>query len=282
MTQYLNLNGKLFDLSSPVVMGILNVTPDSFYSGNRFTSERNIIRTAEKIIEDGGKIIDLGGYSTRPTAENISEDTEIRRLSTALNILRKNLGEVIISVDTFRSQVARHVVNNYGVQIINDVSGGTLDPLMFETIADLKVAYILMHMRGTPQTMQQLTNYTNPVSEIMSFMSKRIGQLRLLGVNDIIADPGFGFAKTTEQNFSILQKLDYFEELNVPILAGISRKSMIFKTLKSDPEHALNGTTAANILALTKGANILRVHDVKEAVEALTIFDNYKKSYLVQ
>ena len=273
--QYLNLNGRLFDLSEPVVMGILNVTPDSFYSGNRFTGDKTIAHAAEKIVADGAKIIDVGGYSTRPNAEEITVDEEIRRVSNALEIVRKRFGDVPVSVDTFRSAVVRHVVRNYGVEVINDISGGALDPLMFETVADMKVAYVLMHSRGNPKTMQSLTGYDELVPEVLMFLNKRIGQLRLLGVNDIIVDPGFGFAKTTEQNYTLLRKLPYFSELDVPLLAGVSRKSMVCKVLECTPEEALNGTTAVHMLALMGGASILRVHDVKEAVETIKIYNAF-------
>jgi dihydropteroate synthase len=275
---FLKLNNQLFDLSTPVVMGILNVTPDSFYAGNRFTTDKGILHQAERILSEGGKIIDIGGYSTRPTAEQISQDDEIKRISDALEIVLKKFPDAIISVDTFRSGVANHVVRNYRVALINDVSGGTLDDLMFETIANLDVAYVLMHMRGTPQTMQQLTNYDDVVSEVLFFLERKLAQLRLLGVNDVIVDPGFGFAKTVDQNFQLLNKLTYFQALNVPVLAGLSRKSMLYKLLETDAEHSLNATTAANMLALHGGAKILRVHDVKEAVEAITVFNKFTAS----
>jgi len=274
----LNLNNRLVDLSTPIVMGIVNATPDSFYKGNRFTSDKGILQCAERILEDGGSIIDVGGYSTRPNAEIISQDEEIRRVSEAIEIILKKFSEVIISIDTFRSGVVREVFKNYRVALINDISGGTLDNLMFETIADLQLAYVLMHTRGTPQTMQEQTQYTDVVSEVVFYLEKRIARLRLLGVNDVIIDPGFGFAKTMEQNYQILNKLSYFKELNVPITAGVSRKSMIYTLLNTDAEGALNGTTATNILALMGGASILRVHDVKEAKQAITIFNQYCKS----
>ena len=274
----IKLNNQLFDLSTPVVMGILNVTPDSFYAGNRFTTDRGILHQTERILSEGGKIIDIGGYSTRPAAEQILQDEEIKRVSDALEIILKKFPDTLISVDTFRSGVANHVVKNYRVAIINDVSGGTLDDLMFETIADLDVAYVLMHMRGTPQTMQQLTIYEDVVSEVLFFLEKKLAQLRLLGVTDVIVDPGFGFAKTVDQNFQLLNKLKYFQTLNTPLLVGLSRKSMIYKLLETDAEHSLNATTAANILALVGGAKLLRVHDVKEAIEAITVFNQYSGS----
>jgi dihydropteroate synthase len=273
----IKLNNRLFDLSTPAVMGIVNATPDSFYTGNRFLSDKALLTSVEKMMVDGVDILDFGGYSTRPMAKNISSEEEIERLSNAIETVLKKFPDCIISVDTFRANVARNMVKNYNVSIINDIGGGTLDDLMFETIADLKVAYVLMHTRGTPATMQQLTNYDDVVSEVIAFLQKRIAQLHLLGVTDIIADPGFGFAKTTEQNYRLLNKLSYFTALNTPLLVGLSRKSMITKALDIDTKDALNGTTAANMLALAGGASILRVHDVKEARQAISIFMEYDK-----
>lgn len=271
----INLNGRLLHLDVPVVMGILNITPDSFFSGSRNSTDKDIIKSVETIVVDGASIIDVGGYSTRPGAEDISADEEIKRVSKALEIIRKRFPDVFVSVDTFRSSVARHAVSQFSVEIINDISGGHLDELMFETIADLKVAYVLMHSKGNPKTMQQMTDYDNIVAEVMAFFSKKIGQLHLLGVKDVIVDPGFGFAKTTDQNFELLKKLNYLKELNVPVLAGLSRKSMIYKTLDTTAELALNGTTAVNMLALMNGASILRVHDVKEAMETIRLFSKF-------
>jgi len=268
----INLNSRLVDLSVPVVMGIVNVTPDSFFAGNRFVTDKSILLAVEKMVLEGAGIIDIGGYSTRPLAEPVTQDEEIRRVSQGLEIILKKYPDVAISVDTFRSGVARHVVHNFGVAMINDVSGGTLDDLMFETIADLKVAYVLMHMRGTPQTMQTNLKYEDVVSEVLHFLAKRLAQLHLLGVTDVVVDPGFGFAKTIDQNFKLLNKLEYFQQLNVPILAGFSRKSMLTKTLGIDANNALNATTAANMLALMGGASILRVHDVKEAMQTISIY----------
>lgn len=273
----IKLNNRLLDLSVPAVMGIVNATPDSFYSGNRFLSDKALLTSVEKMITDGVDILDFGGYSTRPMAKNISSEEEIERLSNAIETVLKKFPDCIISVDTFRANVARNMVKNYNVSIINDIGGGTLDDLMFETIADLKVAYVLMHTRGTPVTMQQLSNYDDVVAEVIAFLQKRIAQLHLLGVTDIIADPGFGFAKTTEQNYRLLNKLSYFTALNTPLLVGLSRKSMITKALDIDTKDALNGTTAANMLALAGGASILRVHDVKEARQAISIFMEYDK-----
>ena len=271
----LNLNNRLIDLSTPVIMGIVNVTPDSFFKGNRFLTQKAILSGVEKMILEGAGIIDVGGYSTRPSAELITQDEEIRRLSEGLEVILKKFPDILISVDTFRSGVARHVVENFGVAMINDVSGGTLDDLMFETIADLHVAYVLMHMRGTPQTMQTQVQYEDVVSDVLHFLEKRLARLHLLGVNDVIIDPGFGFAKTMEQNYTLLNRLEYFNLLNVPILAGMSRKSMLTKLLGIDGNEALNATTAANMLALMGGASILRVHDVKEARQTISIFNKY-------
>ncbi|MEI6753501.1 MAG: dihydropteroate synthase [Paludibacter sp.] len=268
----LKLNNQLMDLSTPLVMGIINVTPDSFYKGSRFMSEKSILNIFDKMIAEGVDILDVGGYSTRPNAEFISQDEEIRRVAEAIEVILKKKPDAVISVDTFRSSVVRYMVKNYRIAMINDIGGGTLDDLMFETIADLDVAYTLMHTRGNPQTMQYKTNYENVVSDVLFFLQKKLAQLRLLGVNDVIIDPGFGFAKTIEQNYEILKKLHYFKELNVPILAGLSRKSMLYKPLGIDAENALNATTAANMLALSGGASILRVHDVKEAKQAISIF----------
>lgn len=271
----IKINDRLADLSVPRVMGIVNVTPDSFYPASRYQKEKSIIHVVEKMIQDGVFILDLGAYSTRFGAEEVSAAEEIERLSYALEIIVKRFPDLPVSVDTYRAQVARHVVTEFGVGMINDVSGGTLDAEMFETIADLQVAYVLMHMRGTPQDMQTYTEYENITSEVLGFLQKRIAQLHLLGVNDVIADPGFGFAKTIEQNFRLLREMHYLKELNVPLLAGMSRKSMIYKTLGIEATEALNGTTALNMLALLNGAAILRVHDVKEAVETIKLFTQY-------
>lgn len=273
----IKLNGNLVDFSTPVVMGIVNITPDSFFAESRHSTPTKILHSVEKILTEGGKIIDLGGYSSRPSAENVSVEDEIDRLSFALDVILKEFPDVYISIDTFRADVARHTVKNYGVAIVNDISGGTLDDTMFDTIAELKVAYVLMHMRGTPATMPQLIRYENLTAEVIAFLEERLHKLRLLGVNDVIVDPGFGFAKTCEQNYKLLKELSHFSVLDAPLLAGVSRKSMIYKLLETDPQHALNGTTAVNMLALVGGAAILRVHDVKEAVETIKIFEQYNK-----
>jgi dihydropteroate synthase len=273
----LKLNNRLVDLSTPVVMGIINVTPDSFFNGNRFNSDKSLLNRVEKMLVEGVDIIDVGGCSTRPNAEFVSQDEEIRRVSEALEMILKKFPETSISVDTYRSGVARHVVKKFCVSMINDIGGGTLDDLMFETIADLRVAYVLMHINGTPQTMQNNTQYNNVVSEILKFLEKRLAQLHMLGVTDVVIDPGFGFSKTLDQNYQILNKLSYFKELNTPILAGISRKSMLYNLFEITPDESLNATTAANILALMGGASILRVHDVKEAKQAILIFNKFCK-----
>lgn len=273
----IKLNDHLVNLSSPLVMGIVNVTPDSFFAESRHSVPAKLLHSVEKIVREGGKIVDLGGYSSRPSAEIVSEEEEINRLSFALDIILKEFPDIFISVDTFRANVARHVVKNYHVAIINDIGGGTLDDDMFNTIAELKVAYVLMHMRGTPKTMPQLTQYENLTAEVISFLEQSLHRLRKLGVNDVIVDPGFGFAKTLEQNYKLLKELSYFSVLDAPLLAGVSRKSMIYNLLETTPEHALNGTTAVNMLALMGGASLLRVHDVKEAVETIKIFEQYKR-----
>jgi len=273
----IKLNNRLVDLSTPIVMGIVNVTPDSFYMGSRYRSDKTILQAVEHMLIDGAGIIDIGGYSTRPSAEAISQEEEIERLSEGTEVILKKFPEVIISIDTFRSGVARHMVDNYGVAMINDVGGGTLDDMMFETIADCQVAYVLMHMRGTPQSMQSHahTQYEDIVPDVLQFLEKRLAQLRLLGVHDVVIDPGFGFAKTLDQNYQLLSNLEYFKQLNVPMLAGMSRKSMLTKLLDIDAVEALNATTAANMLALAGGASILRVHDVKEATQTIAIYKKY-------
>ncbi|WP_439951386.1 dihydropteroate synthase [Paludibacter jiangxiensis] len=253
-------------------MGILNVTPDSFYSKSRIQSEEEILARCEAILSEGGAIIDLGGYSTRPTAVAVSESEEQERLFWALEIIKKQFPEAILSVDTFRAAIAEAVIKDFGVDIINDVSGGTLDANMFNVIAKYNVPYILMHMRGTPQTMQSLTEYDNFMEDIMRFFAEKIRTLTAMGVSDIILDPGFGFAKTIEQNFELLRDLSNFRIFDRPVLAGLSRKSMLYKSLNTDAEHSLTATIAANTLALAGGASILRVHDVKEAVETIDIF----------
>jgi len=271
----LNLKGNLLDLSEPAVMGILNVTPDSFYDGGDWLDEIKIIERAGQILSEGAKIIDIGGYSSRPGAENISVDEELRRVIPAIRSVKKNFPESCISIDTFRSEVAKVAVEE-GACMVNDISAGELDDKMFAFIAELKIPYVIMHMRGTPLTMKRLTDYQNVTFEIIEYFQKKIFALKQLGVKDIIIDPGFGFAKTVDQNYEVLKNLNYFKSLNLPLLAGLSRKSMIWKKLGVEAGEALNGTTVLNTIALTKTADILRVHDVKAAVEATKL---YKATY---
>lgn len=270
--QTLNIKGELISLEEPLVMGILNVTPDSFYEGSRKQTETDIRNRIEEILQEGGRIIDLGGYSSRPDAQDVSPEEEMERLCLALRILRDEYPKAMVSVDTFRADIARRSVEEYGVAIINDISGGELDAAMFPTIADLHIPYIIMHMRGTPKTMQQHCDYQNLTADILLYFSKKIEQLHLMGVNDIIIDPGFGFSKTLEQNYELMRHLADFSLFEKPLLVGISRKSMIYKLLGGTPAESLNGTTVLNTYALLNGANILRVHDVKAAVEAVRIF----------
>ncbi len=267
----LNIKGTLIPLEKPIVMGILNITPDSFYAGSRKQSEAEIEKRIQTILEEGGTIIDIGGYSSRPDAIDVSSEEEMKRLQMALEILNKQYPDVIISVDTFRADIARRCIERYGVAIINDISAGELDPNMFETVADLRVPYIMMHMRGTPKTMQQHTNYTNMMSEIIQYFAEKVKRLHLMGANDIILDPGFGFSKTVDQNYELMSNLKEFGLFGLPLLVGISRKSMIYKYLGGTPTESLNGTTVLNTFALLNGADILRVHDVRAAVEAVRI-----------
>lgn len=265
----INVRGRLLHFDIPAVMGILNITPDSFYNKSRFTAGQ-VVDIAGQMLRDGAKIIDVGGYSTRPNASEVSEEEEIERLMPVVEVLKKQIPESIVSVDTYRARVAEETVG-VGADIINDVGGGTLDAAMFDTVVRLKVPYILMHMRGNPQNMQQLTQYNDLLTDIIRDLSEKIRQLRTMGLADIIVDPGFGFAKTIEQNFKLMNYLEEFIALGCPLLSGISRKGMIWKTLEIQPEEALNGTTVLNTVALMKGASILRVHDVKEAVEAVKL-----------
>ena len=266
------MNDKLLDLCHPVVMGIVNVTPDSFYEPSRRTTEAEVLRAVARIVRDGGQIVDVGGYSSRPLADDVPEEEEIRRLSWGLESILREFPDVCLSVDTFRSAVARHVVEQYGVAMINDIGGGMLDEDMFATVADLQVAYVLMHMRGTPATMQQQTRYGNVTAEVIRFLAERLHRLYELGVHDVLVDPGFGFAKTLEQNYRLLRDLPHFALLEAPLLVGVSRKRMVYQLLDTDPQHALNGTTAVHMMALAGGASVLRVHDVKEAVEAVKVW----------
>ncbi|HLP55415.1 MAG TPA: dihydropteroate synthase [Fluviicola sp.] len=266
----LNLGGKLFTISPPVVMGILNITPDSFYSGNRLALTDNYLPLAEKMVRDGAGMLDIGGYSSRPGADDIPVDEEWKRVVPVIEALRKEFPETVLSVDTFRSEVARAAVE-HGASIINDISGGGLDEHMFATVAELGCPYILMHMRGTPQTMQTVTDYDQLFMEMTAYFSERIQKLRLLGVKDIIIDPGFGFAKKSNQSLELVKRLADFHLLGCPVLAGVSRKSMIYKTLDISAEEALNGTTVLHTLLVQQGVSILRVHDVKEAMEVIRL-----------
>lgn len=274
----LNIKGNLLHLDTPQVMGILNVTPDSFYAGSRKQTEEEIAMRAESILNEGGTIIDIGGYSSRPDAAEVSEEEEMARLEMALRIITRNYPDAILSVDTFRSAIARRCVEEFGVAIINDISGGELDTDMFPTIAKLKVPYIMMHMRGTPQTMQQFTHYTHLTADILQWFAERVEKLYQMGANDIIIDPGFGFSKTLEQNYELMRHLSDFRLLELPLLVGISRKSMIYKLLGGTPSDSLNGTIALNTFALLNGANILRVHDVRAAVETVKIVSQLRKA----
>jgi dihydropteroate synthase len=259
-------------------MGILNVNPDSFHIPSRRQTEAEIHSRIETILEEGGHIIDIGGYSSRPGAAEVTEEEEMRRLASALQIVNAHYPEAIVSVDTFRAGVARRSVEVYGASLINDISGGGLDAGMFRAVADLQVPYILMHMQGDPQTMQQFTGYDNLIVDIRKYFAEKVYELELLGVNDIILDPGFGFSKTLEQNFELMRRLDDFSVFELPLLVGVSRKSMIYKLLDITPENSLNGTTVLNTLALLKGADILRVHDVKAAVETVRLVNTYSNS----
>jgi dihydropteroate synthase len=252
-------------------MGILNVTPDSFYQGSRCDDVSKIELRVRQLIDEGADVIDIGAYSTRPGAAEITADEEYSRLQRGLEVIHRLAPSAIVSVDTFRASVARRCVDDFGVDIINDVAGGTLDDDMFATVASLRVPYVLMHMRGTPATMQSLTAYDNVTADVVEYLARRIDTLHQMGVSDVIADPGFGFSKTVEQNYEMLDNLQFFAALNVPLLVGISRKSMIFSALDCTPDDALNGTTVLNTISLLKGAHILRVHDVKAAVEAVKL-----------
>ena len=271
MKKSININGTLIDLTTPLVMGILNVTPDSFFQGSRKQSEIDIVNRCRQIIDEGGSIIDVGAQSTTPTSEFLTSAEEAERLMSALKLIRSEFPDVIISVDTFYADVAKQSVEEFGANIINDVSGGQIDDRMFPVMGELNVPYILMHMRGVPQTMQSMTDYDDFIQDILYYFSEKKAQLNFLGVNDVIIDPGFGFSKTLSQNYELMAYLKYFHIFEEPILVGISRKSMIYKLLGSTPENSLNGTTVLNSVALLSGADILRVHDVKEAVECIKI-----------
>ena len=272
----LNVNGRLLDLSTPQIMGILNVTPDSFYAGSRSRTEAEIAARACQILDEGASIIDIGAYSSRSNAEHISPEEEMQRLRTGLEILNRNHPDAIISVDTFRAEVARQCVEEYGAAIINDISAGEMDEQMFPTVARLNVPYIMMHMQGTPQNMQKEPHYDNLIKDVFLYFARKVQQLRDLGVKDIILDPGFGFGKTLEHNYELMAHLEEFRIFELPLLVGVSRKSMIYKLLGGTPQDSLNGTTILDTVALMKGAHILRVHDVREAVEAVRIVEKLK------
>ena len=272
----LNCLGNLIDLSKAHVMGILNLTPDSFYDGGLHTSEKEILVHVEKMLDEGASFLDIGGYSSRPHADDIAIDEEIERVLPVIKLVLTQFPEVLISIDTFRSEVAQ-VALDHGVAMVNDISGGHADPKMLPLIAEYQVPIIMMHMKGTPQTMTEHTSYENLLEEILFYFSERLARARSLGINDMVLDPGFGFAKTAEQNFELLDQLGLFQALEVPLLVGISRKSMIYKTLDASPQEALNGTSALHMSALERGANILRVHDVKEAMECISLYEKLKK-----
>jgi len=267
----LNLNGNIIDLSIPVIMGIINVTPDSFFDGGKYNTSKELLNHVEKMLDDGAAILDIGGYSSRPGADHIGEKEEINRVLWAIKLILQTFPDTLISTDTFRSTVGEAALDE-GACMINDISGGDLDPLMFNFISKKNVPYVIMHMKGTPQTMNKQTDYQNLLKEILNHLLDKVKHLRERGVCDLIIDPGFGFSKTPDQNYELLKNLNYFEVLEVPILVGISRKSMFYKLLGSTPENSLNATTAAHMIALKNGASILRVHDVKEASEAIKIF----------
>lgn len=267
----LNLRGQLVEIDRPWVMGIVNVTPDSFYSGSRAIDEQTLTERVRLMLEEGADVLDIGACSTRPGSQSVDAQGEMNRLNWALDIIHRVAPESIFSVDTYRADVARRCVEEWGVDIINDISGGTLDEAMFSTIAKLRVPYVLMHMRGTPDTMSSLTDYDDVAADVLEWMARRIDSLRQLGVADVIADPGFGFAKTVEQNYELLARLDAFHALDAPLLVGVSRKRMIYTPLNCTADMALNGTTIINTMALERGAHILRVHDVKAAVEAVKL-----------
>ena len=273
----INCKGNLIDLTSPKVMGILNITPDSFFDGGKYSNKKEILHQVETMLSEGATFIDVGAYSSRPGAKHISEKEELERIVPVIKLLINEFPEILISIDSFRSEVVNQCINE-GASLVNDISAGELDPNMFNTIAKLQVPYIFMHMQGKPENMQQNPTYTNIVKDIIFYFSKKINQLRALGVNDIISDVGFGFGKTIEHNYQLLNSLDLFKNLEVPMLVGLSRKSMLYKPLEISPNEALNATTIANTIAIEKGANILRVHDVKEAVETIKIVELLKKN----
>ena len=277
-TYSLNCRGQLLSLDVPKVMGILNATPDSFFAGSRKQTETEIALRVQQILEEGGDIIDVGAYSTRPGATEVTAEEEWERLVMALNIVRRETDTALLSIDTFRADIAKRCVEEFGVSIINDISGGDADTQMFDTVAQLRVPYVLMHCQGTPQTMQQAPHYNNVTAEVITDLSRKVRQLRERGVADIIIDPGFGFGKTLEHNYTLLRQLDDFRIFELPLLVGVSRKSMITRSLGITADEALNGTTALNAFSLLKGVNILRVHDVKAAVEVVKLYKCLRKN----
>ncbi len=274
----INLGGRLIDFSVPAVMGVLNVTPDSFYEGGKTQDEQEMVSIVEDMIMEGADIIDIGAVSTRPGAPLASTKTELERLLPAVIAVRKAFPDIAISIDTFRSWVALRVIEEVGPVIINDISGGTLDPQMYETVAKVQMPYVLCHIQGTPRNMQDNPQYEDVVKDISNFFSEKVKLLTKLGINDIIIDPGFGFGKNMQHNYDLMNRLDSFKVFQLPVLVGLSRKSMIWRLLSIEPEEALNGTTVLNTMALMGGADILRVHDVKEAAEAITLFEALKST----
>ena len=278
IVKYLNVNGRLLDLSTPCVMGILNLTPDSFYAHSRMETDEAIAARTHQIVDEGAAIVDVGAYSSRPGAADVSAGEEMARLRRGLEIIRREVPEAVVSVDTFRADVARMCVEEYGVAIVNDISAGELDKDMFATVAELRVPYVIMHMLGRPQDMQQASHYDNVVREVFLYFARKVQQLRDMGAYDLVLDPGFGFGKTLEHNSELMARLEEFSVFELPLLVGISRKSMIYKLLGISPEEALNGTTVLHTIALQKGADSLRVHDVRQAVEAVRIVEALKRA----
>ena len=268
----INCKGQLIDLTLPKVMGILNVTPNSFFDGGKYSDENEILFQVKKMLDEGATFIDIGAYSSKPNAEFVTEEEEIARIVPVIQLILKQYPQTLLSIDTFRAGVAKTSIEN-GAALINDIAAGNLDKKMFEVVAKFNVPYIMMHMRGTPKTMQTMSNYDDIVKEMLFYFSEKIAKARSFGINDLIIDPGFGFAKTLEQNYEVMKKMELFQMLDLPLLVGISRKSMIYKVLETTANEALNGTTFLNTIGLTKGANILRVHDVKEAVECVKLYE---------
>ncbi|WP_367769553.1 dihydropteroate synthase [Flavobacterium sp. WC2421] len=268
----INCKGQLIDLAHPKVMGILNVTPNSFFDGGKYNDENEILSQVKKMLNEGATFIDIGAYSSKPNAEFVTEEEEIARIVPVIQLILKQYPETLLSIDTFRAGVAKASLEN-GAALINDIAAGNLDEKMFEVVAEYNVPYIMMQMRGTPKTMQTMTSYNDIVKEMLFYFSEKIAKARSFGINDLIIDPGFGFAKTLEQNYEVMKKMELFQMLDLPLLVGISRKSMIYKVLETTANEALNGTTFLNTIGLTKGANILRVHDVKEAVECVKLYE---------